>query len=222
MRRPDPVAAQILRAYRREGVRAGVHTTVRWSSCPFPAVEALVPHRGRVLDIGCGHGAFATSLALRGPERIVEGVDPDAAKIDAGGRAARRLGVAERVRLTAVDPDWRPPPNTYDAVVIVDVLYLLGPDRAGALVAAAIRSLVDGGVIVVKEMDTRPRAKWWWNLAQERLAVQVLRLTRGDRVAPVEPSRIEAVMVDHGLEVAWHEWHHGYLHPHLGLVGRRR
>lgn len=200
----------------------GAHATVRWATCPFPAIEALLPRRGRLLDVGCGHGAFSAYVALKAPERHVEGVDVDAAKVRAGRRVVARVGLVERVSLETVTPTWRPPPNTYDAVTIVDVLYLLGEERARALVAAAARSLVGGGVLMVKEMDTRPRAKWWWNLAQERLAVHVLRITEGDRVAPIAPSRIESEMVDHGLDVAWHDWHHGYLHPHLGLVGRRR
>lgn len=222
MRRPDPVAAEILRGYRSEGARARVHTSVRWGTCPFPAVEAVVPHRGRVLEIGCGHGAFAAYLAMRGPERRIDGADVDPAKVAIGRRVVERLGVADRVRLDVVPEGWWPTPNTYDAVVIVDVLYLLGAARATALVAAAVRALTDDGVIVVKEMDAHPRPKWWWNLAQERLAVQVLRITDGERVAPVAPASIEVVLIDHGLDVDWHEWHHGYLHPHLGLVGRRR
>lgn len=223
MRRADPVAAEILRHYRDEGGRrVGVHASARWATCPFPAVESLVPRHGRVLDIGCGHGTFAAYAATLAPERRIDGVDVDGEKLAVGTRVLARLGLDDRVHLAVVEPGWRPPPNTYDALVIVDVLYLLGERRARELVEAAARSLVEGGVLVVKEMDTRPRAKWWWNQLQERLAVQVLRITEGDRVAPVVPERIGDAMVAHDLVVSSHEWHQGYVHPHLGLVGRRR
>src|SRR4029079_8509911 len=48
---------------------------------PPARILPRVPARGRLLDVGCGHGLFANAAALGSAERQVLGVDPSGAKI---------------------------------------------------------------------------------------------------------------------------------------------
>jgi len=70
----------------------------------MPAIEAEVPRRGRVLDLGCGHGLFSLLLAATSPERQVTGVDVDGDKLGLARRAAEALGL-DNVRFRRVEPD---------------------------------------------------------------------------------------------------------------------
>src|SRR5437899_8841816 len=71
----------LLRSYPALTWRDRLHMIVRWRVCPLPAIAALVPPQGVIVDLGCGHGLFAQLLARDSVAREVIGVDLDAHKI---------------------------------------------------------------------------------------------------------------------------------------------
>lgn len=206
-------------AYRDEPLGVRFHVAVRARSCPFGEVERRVPRRGRVLDLGCGHGLGSLVLALGSPERAVQGVDVDGDKLPHAVAAAARAGV-ENVRFDAVAPGWRPD-GAYDAVVLVDVLYLLGQEAARSLLAAVASAVAPGGSVLVKEIDLRPRWKYQLARIQELVATRVTRITEGDDVDFLAPAAIAEVLTTAGLEVEQVPLHRRRPHPHHLVVGRR-
>jgi release factor glutamine methyltransferase len=58
---------------------------------------------GRLLDVGAGSGVIALTLAAAWPEATVEAVDLSPAALELAAENARRLGLAERVRLYESD-----------------------------------------------------------------------------------------------------------------------
>jgi SAM-dependent methyltransferase len=216
-RRPDAAGRRALRLYRSAslGVRAHVH--VRWFSAPFPAIAAALPAAGRVLEIGCGHGLFSAYAAFSGPGRDVLGVDIDADKIDAAVAAARGTDRLEFRRAA----DGAVPASPWDAVVFVDVLYLLPADQQRALLTEAVHALAPGGRVVVKEMGTEPAWKVRWNTLQETLSVKILRITEGSSFDFVDPAEMAGWLSGLGLVVERRRLDARRVHPHHLLVGRR-
>ena len=94
------------------------------------------PH-GRLLDVGCGNGAFL--LTMRGLGWQVEGVEPD----PAAASQAQAAGLAVQV---AMLDDAVLPPASFDAITLSHVIeHLLDP--AAALERLG-RALKPGGVLV--------------------------------------------------------------------------
>lgn len=192
---------------------------VRWWTAPLPEIAAEVPRAGTVLDVGCGHGLLDLYLADAAPARLVHGVEIDEAKLRSASTAARRARLADRVTFEAVTPSWSPA-GCWDAVVVVDVLYLLGAGSAARLVTRLARSLAPGGRLLIKEMAASPAWKHRWSEAQERLA-RGSGLTMGTTLDHVTPYHLRPVMEAAGLQVAEHRLDRGYAHPHTLLVGVR-
>ena len=215
---PDPAARATLRAYRAAARGDRLHVLVRWLTCPFPPVVDVLPSEGRVLEVGCGHGLFSGYLARRSPRLHVTGVDIDADKIAVAAASEPVAGG----RLTfAVGDSGAVPAGPWDAVVLVDVLYLLDEKSQRALLESCAAALSPGGVLVVKDMATTPRWKARWNAFQEGLSVRVLKITEGSPdFVFVDPDERARWLVAAGLrDVRMRRLDRGRVHPHHLLVG---
>jgi 2-polyprenyl-3-methyl-5-hydroxy-6-metoxy-1,4-benzoquinol methylase len=216
-RRPDRAGRAALAHYSEAPASTRLHTRVRWWSAPFPDVVAVLPPSGRVLEIGCGHGLFSLYAALDSPSRTVLGVDIDAGKIAeaqaAVGDLAGRVRFAEGVSGVVPEGPW-------DAVVVIDVLYLLSEGEQRRLLTAALAEIAPGGLLVVKEMARRPTWKARWNRAQEHLSVRLLRITEGNTLTFLEPAHVAGWLEQLGATTTLLRLDQGRLHPHHLLVAR--
>jgi SAM-dependent methyltransferase len=208
----------LISAYPALAWRDRLHMIVRWRVCPLRAIAACVPAQGLIVDLGCGHGLFAQLLARDSAARTVIGVDLD----------TRKIAVAEQLALPnlrfatgdAATIDLPP----VQAVTIIDVFYLIPYETQERLLAACVKRLAPGGLIVLKDMAERPRWKVWLNWLEETLAVRVLRITVSDESGRFYfRTRAEwrALFARLGFAVQTIPMDGGYYHPHVVFVARK-
>lgn len=214
----DTIGERVQAAYAGAPRRERLHVAGRLRSCPVSAIAAATPTEGRILDFGCGHGAVSLYLALSGPDRRITGVDVDEHKLVEARGAAAMAGVP--VAFEHAAPDYRPT-GEWDAITIVDVLYLLGEKASLEVLDAAAAALAPGGLLLVKELDVTPRRKFWFAAAQEVLATKVLRITKGSQLHFTSPQEMGARLSASGLTVEHRSLHAGRVHPHHLIVARR-
>jgi 2-polyprenyl-3-methyl-5-hydroxy-6-metoxy-1,4-benzoquinol methylase len=214
----DAIGRRVQAAYAGRARAERLHVAGRLRSCPIDVVAAATPAGGDILDFGCGHGVVSLYLAMTSPPRQVTGVDVDDEKVLDARAAAKSANVD--ITFEAVAPDYRPS-GQWNGIVIVDVLYLLGRRAALELLDAAAGALVAGGVLVVKEVDTRPRWKYWIAAAQEFLATKVLRITEGTQVEFVPAAVFADRLRAGGLQVEHRPCDRGRLHPHHLIVATK-
>ncbi len=190
------------RTYASRGARVRLHTFVRFLTCPFLRVVRHVPPGATLLEIGAGHGVFATLARAAGGGRVVA-VDPDVRKL----RAIDGVGV-----VAGYDDCIR---GAFDAVAIIDVLYKIPIGEWDALLARVAARLKPGGLLIVKEHDPTARIKNAWNRLQERLAT-ALGLTLGESFSYEAPPDFAARLRRHGFEPQPpRRIDFGYPHPHV-------
>lgn len=141
---------------------------------PLGRVLAAVPASGRLLDVGCGHGLFANAAALGSSARHVLGIDPSGSKIGVARASAAGLPNVRYVQGTVQEIDER----GFDAISILDVLYLLPIEEKLAVLRACRERIAPNGVLIVKTNDTRPAWKYRVARLQEE-AMTGLKLTLG-------------------------------------------
>jgi predicted exporter/SAM-dependent methyltransferase len=168
----------VRRLYRYQGLV--VEQFVYWklrTDPMFRLLDALVPERGLILDLGCGHGLVAHWLALGAAGRTVTGVDFDEEKL-----AVARRACADPVRVRFESGDirsWSGP--AADAVLMLDVLHYWRPDQQAELLARARALLRPGGRLILREGIAgeagagRRRTAFW-----ERFAVAIGHNRRGE------------------------------------------
>lgn len=119
-------------------------------------MDLLLRDEGRILDVGCGFGLFASYFGQTQPARRIVGVDPDGRRV----RIAR--SVCEKLHLgghTFIEGDVRDASiqGPFEAAYVLDVMHHL-PRADQRPVLERLRSLlVPGGLLLVKDITTEPR-----------------------------------------------------------------
>ncbi len=155
------------------GIRAFVRA--RHLLCPLSLIEGYVPARGRILDLGCGHGLFSAMMAIASPERSVTGIEPSAVKMLTAAAVAGKLPNVQ-FRQGIVDDVTE---ASLDGITILDVLYLLPVPEKLRILSRCRELLAPDGRLVLKTNDTHPAWKFRWAWLQE-VAMTRIGLTLGE------------------------------------------
>jgi 2-polyprenyl-3-methyl-5-hydroxy-6-metoxy-1,4-benzoquinol methylase len=133
-------------------------------------MDLLLTDEGRILDVGCGFGLFAAYFGQTQPRRRIVGVDPSARRIGIARDVAGRLGLREHAFVVGDvrDADIVGP---FDAAYVLDVMHHL-PTGDQRRVLERLRSLLaPGGMLLLKDITTEPRAGLLFTEALDRLMV---------------------------------------------------
>lgn len=138
--------------YARDDVYAVIYQD-RQAAVLLQVGRLPLPTGARVLDIGCGAGVTAVSLAQRG--LVVDAIDVAPAMLEQTRQLARDSGVGEEVRTSTGDVCHLPfPDSTFHLVVALGVLpWLQSFDRAVGEMARVLR----GGGYLIITVDNRWR-----------------------------------------------------------------
>ena len=215
------LGTRVLALFDHAPKRDRLHVRGRYRTCPVAVIDAEVPRAGRILEVGCGHGLVSAYLAMSSSDRDVTGVDIDVRKIAVASHAPSHADHATVHLAFRQDDAGTLPDGNWDAIVIVDVLYLLDDAAERALLEACVERLDEHGVLVIKETDVVPRWKHWVAKGQEIVATKILRITAGSALSFTPISQLAERLRGFGLEVETRRVDKGYLHPHVLVVGRR-
>ncbi|MEA5154115.1 class I SAM-dependent methyltransferase [Raineyella sp.] len=140
------------------------------------------PQVRRIVDVGCGYGPIALTLALDCPWLTVDAVDTNERALALTRDNATALGVADRV--------WTATPETVDPAVTYDEIWSNPPIRIGkealhALLLTWLGRLAPGGravLVVGKNLGADSLQRW---LGEQGWPTERLASAKGFRVLEV-------------------------------------
>ena len=212
---PSTAIRRSLRRYRGQALGIQGFVLARHLLAPLARVLAAVPPRGRLLDVGCGHGLFANAAALGSPERQVFGVDPSGAKIAVARASSAGLPNVRYLQGTVQEIAER----DFDAISILDVLYLLPIEEKLALLRACRQRIAPDGVLIMKTNDTRPPWKYRVARLQEE-AMTGLGLTMGHGLYFLSREQNAGLLELAGFRPATVDLNNWLPYPHVMFVSR--
>ena len=166
--RPDTVR-RIIRAYDDPVIRAycwGRFGILRQRF--LDEIGQYLPPSGTVLDIGCGFGLFSLYYAATGAGRLMRGVDLNPRRIALARRAAARLGL-ENVVYEEGDARGFKGDTEVAAAYMLDIVHHVPRDAVPPLLRQLHRAVAPGGLLLVKDVDTRPAPKRWFTWALDKI-----------------------------------------------------
>ena len=125
-----------------------VDTRQKWRSV-WPRIAGLPADRLRLLDAGCGSGAWSLELASRRPGWTIVGVDVDAPSIAAAEERRKSLSLSNASFVEADFLAFRPA-QRFDVVLsVASAHYLVQAGKGKALFDAFASWLAPGGLLVL-------------------------------------------------------------------------
>ncbi len=177
-------------------------------------IGQYLPESGPVLDIGCGFGLFSLYYAAAAPARFVYGVDLNPRRVAMARRAAARLGI-DNVAYQEGDARTFEGDNEVAAAYMLDIVHHIPPDTVPPLLRRLHACLAPGGILIVKDVDTRPAPKRWFTWTLDKL------------MAPRTPVRywsadeLGATLRAAGFEVRRHAMLDFFPYPHVIFIATR-
>lgn len=104
----------------------------------------------RLVDLGCGSGAYGIALAERAPHLSVTLVDLPEVKPTIESRIADHPALLGRVDVVAADIFAFEATEPFDVVLLSNALHMLGPELAASFVARTRGLLRPGGQLVIQ------------------------------------------------------------------------
>jgi len=160
-------------------------------------INARVPLAGKmVLDIGCGGGILAESIAKKGAN--VTGIDLSEKALKVADLHSLETGVAVRYELIAAEELAAREPGKYDVVTCMEMLEHV-PDPA-AIVKACATLVKPGGHVFFSTLNRNPKSYLFAILGAEYILRLLPRGTH-DYAKFITPAELSQQIRNAGLEV---------------------
>ena len=206
-----------LRLYSQQDLFIRSFVKVRHLLSPLEALEGFVAKEGNILDVGCGHGLFTNYMALKSNRRNIIGIDPSLSKINV---ARKTEGMVHNVKFIRAEVDAASKYGPFDAVTIVDVLYLLPHAKQKELLRACLGLLKPTGFLVLKTQDTKPQWQFALTYIQEVVMVKVFRLTLGNQSLYFMPEHeTRKILEEVGfISIEYHNLPNRIIYPNIAFI----
>jgi len=202
---------EIFRLYKESRLLTKLYIRIKLKICPFLKMETFFPSNGKIIDLGCGNGFFSYILKLGSSSREIIGIDLDKKKIKVAEKIQKNATKIEFHIGNIIEMEY---PNG-DIFTLIDVLYLIPFAKQEIILKKCFSALNKGGLLIIKEMDTKPLGKYWWNFFQETLAVKIIGFTLGGRFYFRSRDEYLKILNDLGFKVDSFKLDSGYWYPHV-------
>ncbi|MEI6832067.1 MAG: glycosyltransferase [Candidatus Omnitrophota bacterium] len=193
-----------------------IYQWIRKSTCPFPRMqECLEDKEGDIYDLGCGYGLFLNYLTrLIGRKNRYFGIDADKERIAFATALNRHDNVVFQVRDILTDLQLK------DAryIILSDVLCLIPWLEQEKIISRCFNYLSDDGVLLIKEIDTAPKWKYFLTRMQEAFVFRFIRGVRNKNFYFRSSGDFKKILNLAGYRVEVSPIHKGYLHSHILFV----
>lgn len=135
---------------------AGVNAMVARKILPgLPGVADALNSGGSLLEVGCGTGNLQILIAKAFPAARCTGIDIDPTGLASAREAVERAGLGDRVNVLEGDFATAVAGESFDVVIMVEVLHEISPDIRPAVVNGCARALRPGGWLAIVD-ETYP------------------------------------------------------------------
>ena len=208
----------ILESFEQHSISTKLFALIRYLVCPWNTILGYLNKVDRILDIGCGHGLFLHLAKKYYPNLVCTGFDHDENKIKIAKSSRPRKNLTFLLDNQIEQLKHR----SFDCVSIIDVLYSIPLNQWPEIFSAANKYLKPKGILIIKETVNKPKWKYYICLAQEIMAIKILKYTKGHFPQLASIDFYLSQMNSYGFNIIDHRRvDFGYLWPHYLFVAQK-
>jgi len=193
-------------------ISAKLYLKLRPRIIPFELIEKHVPKNGTVVDIGCGFGIFANYLASKSENRTVIGIDLNEKRISL---AKKIYGHLPNLNFFCGNITNTKIPST-NIITAIDVIHHIPTlELQTNLLKTCFSVLSENGKIIIKDVDTKPFWKYWWNYIHDYL------MTGGEKVLYHDQNAFENLIKKTGFELEKKVSIDKYPYAHILFIAKK-
>jgi 2-polyprenyl-3-methyl-5-hydroxy-6-metoxy-1,4-benzoquinol methylase len=140
----------------------------------YGMMNALVPKKGKILDIGCGYGYIDYALYFASKQRNITAIDYDEEKISV---AENCFSKDENINFFSCDV-MNFNFEKYDAIIMSDVLHYLDTPAQQILLNRCCESLNKDGVLIIHDADEKLQSRHFYTKLTEFFSTRIIRFNK--------------------------------------------
>jgi len=165
----------------------------------YALIHRELLEKKKIYDLGCGNGFLSYFLKLKNGDREIIGIDYDEDKVATANNCYLNDGsmrfYTEDIYQTAID--------SADAIVLMDVLHYLSPERKKIVLHNCLRGLKMDGVLIIKDGLTSDIEKHRWTLKSEKWSTKWLKFNKAtDELSFFDLEYLETWIAENQLEMS--------------------
>jgi 2-polyprenyl-3-methyl-5-hydroxy-6-metoxy-1,4-benzoquinol methylase len=212
LRGQDDYILRIIRSYDSWVVRAYVYGRFQILRRRFlEEIGQYLPDEGNILDVGCGFGLFSLYYAMSLPRTYIRGFDLNKRRIITASTAAARLGL-RNVSYEVRDARYFRERGHFTAIYMLDIIHHLPPGEVDSLLSHLTTTLEPGGILLIKDVDTRPTYKRLFTRALDGL------MDIHGSVCYWDADRLQKTIASHGYRTYRHLMVDYLPYPHVLFI----
>ncbi|MEQ9357375.1 class I SAM-dependent methyltransferase [Coleofasciculus chthonoplastes] len=180
---------------------------------PIAEIAKYVPEKGKILDVGCGYGILDIYLAKTSPNRQVIGSELNSKRVKIASSVSRTIENVEFFQENLLQGDK---PEKFDGVVLIDLLHHITSIQQQQLLQAVANILKKDGQLIIKDMDTKPAFKFYWNLVHDKL------MTGFERLNFIGHQELIVKLEEQGFNVSFKKKINHPLYAHYLLIAIKK
>lgn len=130
-------------------------------------LEQYLPKNGLIVDLGCGYGIISHLLSFSNPSRKLIGFDVSQNRIKSAQKTQ-----SDRVNFQLADIKEAQIP-TCNAIVIIDILYLLPYQDQERVLIKCFKKLDQDGALIIKDTDKSSGWRFRWTYLEEKIKTKL-------------------------------------------------
>lgn len=133
---------------------------------PFENIDKYIPKKGKMIDVGCGHGIYSLLLANKEKTRNILGYELNPRRVKEANKAAKGI---KNIKFYVRDLTKDTALQNCDCIYMIDLLHHIPFNTQKDLLVECYNKLKKGGLLVIKDISDKPKWKYYYNILHDKI-----------------------------------------------------